>query len=285
LFDTPLRYPGGKGRLTQFVIDLIEMNELTGGDYAEPYAGGAAIGITLLYLEYVERVHLNDLSAPLFAFWRSVLEEPEALCKLICDTSVTVDEWRRQKAVQSSLDPSSLDLGFSTFFLNRTNRSGILAAGIIGGKNQKGNWRLDARYNKNDLTKRILKIASYSPRISLYNLDAAVFVSGPLSKYVPQSALVYLDPPYFVKGGQLYENHYQAGDHAVIAELVKGLRQKWIVTYDNVDPIRELYSGFRQQTFSLHYSAQDRYRGTEVMIFCPDLKSPGTIEPYRGDAA
>lgn len=285
MFDTPLRYPGGKGRLTQFVIDLIEMNELTGGDYVEPYAGGAAIAITLLYLEYIERAHLNDLSASLYAFWRCVLDDPEALCKLIRDTPVTVEEWRRQKAVQAAAAPDRLDLAFSTFFLNRTNRSGILGAGIIGGKKQTGKWPLDARYNKDDLTKRILKIASYSPRISLHNMDAGAFIRGPLSKDIPKSALVYLDPPYFVKGGQLYEDHYQAEDHAQIANLVKRIRQKWIVTYDNVSPIRELYSSFRQQTFTLHYSAQDRYRGTEVMIFCPRLKSPGTIEGSRGEAA
>ncbi len=284
MFDTPLRYPGGKGRLAQYVIDLMEMNGLAGVHYVEPYAGGAGIAISLLYLEYAEHVHLNDLSKPVFAFWRSVLDEPEALCKLVRDTPITIKEWKRQKAVQTAASPSTLELGFSTFFLNRTNRSGIIKGGIIGGKKQTGKWKLNARFNRADLARRIEKIASYAPRISLYNKDAAAFLAKTL-KRIPPSALVYLDPPYYEKGAQLYENHYEPDDHAEIAKLVKAIRQKWIVSYDNVEPIRLLYSKCRQQTFGIRYSAQSRYEGTEVMVFCDKLKTPGEVRPWRGTAA
>jgi DNA adenine methylase len=281
MFDTPLRYPGGKGRLAQYVIDLIEMNDLAGTHYVEPYAGGAGIAIALLYLEYADHVHLNDLSKSVYAFWQSVRNQPEALCRLVRDTSVTVREWKRQKAIQSDPSADTLALGFSTFFLNRTNRSGIIKGGIIGGKNQTGPWKMDARYNRQDLCQRVEKIASYAPRISLYNKDAAVFLEKSL-KRIPESALVYLDPPYYAKGRQLYENHYGPDDHVQIAKLARGIRQKWIVSYDNVDPIRSLYARYRQQTFGLRYSAQSRYEGTEVMIFCKDLKTPGKVEPWRG---
>jgi DNA adenine methylase len=284
MFDTPLRYPGGKGRLTQFVIDLIEMNGLTGGHYVEPYAGGAGIAVSLLYLEYVSHVHLNDLNRSVHAFWRSVIDEPEAFCKLVRDTRVTVAEWRRQKAVQAATNPEPLALGFSTFFLNRTNRSGIIGAGIIGGKRQTGEWKIDARYKKADLIQRISKIADYGPRITLHNMDAAAFVLGPLKK-IPATALVYFDPPYYCNGSKLYENHYEHKDHKAIARLIAGIRQHWIVSYDNVEPIRKLYSAFRRQTFGLRYSAQERYEGTEVMVFCKSLKIPGAVEPWRGIAA
>lgn len=284
MFDSPLRYPGGKGRLLQYVVDLVEMNDLTGGHYIEPYAGGASIAISMLYLEYASHVHLNDINRSVFAFWNSVLSRTEELCRLVRDTPVTVEEWRRQKNVQTDDDADQLALGFSTFFLNRTNRSGIITGGIIGGKDQTGNWSLDARFNRLDLLKRIEKIASYGPRISLHNLDAAEFIKGPLRK-VPKAALVYLDPPYYSKGRGLYEDHYKHDDHAKVAALVDSIKQRWIVSYDNAPAISDLYSKYHQQTFGLRYSAQSRYVGSEVMIFGNGVKVPGEIEPSRRDVA
>lgn len=282
-FHTPLRYPGGKGRLSQFMGELIEANSLTGGHYVEPYAGGAGIAITLLYLEYVSRIHLNDLNRSIYSFWRCVLDDTEALCKRITDTRPTMDEWYKQRAVQSDPNASLLDLGFSTFFLNRTNRSGIVLGGVIGGKKQTGQWKIDARYNTSDLVRRIERIASYRSRISLYNLDAAEMIRDVLPT-LPRHSLVYLDPPYYVKGKGLYENHYTHADHAKIAELVSSIQQKWIVTYDNVEPIRALYSAYRQVIFGLRYSAGSRYEGKEVMVYCDGLK-PVDIRPSRGTAA
>lgn len=284
MFDSPLRYPGGKGRLAQYVIELIEMNGLTDGHYVEPYAGGAGIAITLLYLEYVSHIHLNDLNRSVHAFWRSVLDEPEAFCRRVQDTPIDVEEWSRQRAVQMAPNPDTLDLGFSTFFLNRTNRSGIITGGIIGGKDQSGHWKLGARFNRKELAKRIAKIASYAPRISLTNLDAAFFIQKKL-KEIPNSALVYLDPPYYAKGRKLYQNQYTHEDHEKIAKLVSTIRQKWIVSYDNSEPIRKFYSAFRQQIFGLRYSAQTAYEGAEVMVFSDKLKAPGEVVPFRGMAA
>jgi DNA adenine methylase len=194
-----------------------------------------------------------------------------------------MDEWHKQRAVQSDPDASLLDLGFSTFFLNRTNRSGIVLGGVIGGKEQTGQWKIDARYNISDLVRRIERIASYRSRISLYNLDAADLIRDILPT-LPRQSLVYLDPPYYVKGKGLYENHYTHSDHAKIAELVATIQQKWIVTYDNVEPIRTLYSSYHQEIFGLRYSAGSRYEGKEVMVYCDDLK-PVDIKPSRGAAA
>lgn len=284
MFDTPMRYPGGKGRLSQYIIDILRLNDLTGGHYAEPYAGGAGIAIGLLYLEYVTHIHLNDINKSVYAFWKSVCEQPEELCRLVRDKPLTIAQWRKQKAVQADADASTLELGFSTLYLNRTNRSGILTGGVIGGKNQTGEWKIDARFNRRDLIQRIQKIASYAPRISLYNLDAAMFLKRKLPK-VPVNSLIYLDPPYYAKGKDLYENHYAADDHVAIAALVSSIKQKWIVSYDNAPAIRRLYKRFSQETFTLHYSAHERYRATEVMIFCPKLVTPAAVLPWRGMAA
>ena len=280
---SPLRYPGGKGSLAQYVGNLMEINGLVGGHYVEPYAGGGGLAITLMYLEYASHIHLNDLNRSIFSFWQALKNEPENLCRLVRDTPITADEWKRQKAVQAAAEPHALDLGFSTFFLNRTNVSGIINGGMIGGKNQSGDWKLDARFNRNELVRRIEKLASYAPRITVYNLDAVVFLKKCL-RNIPKAALVYLDPPYYVRGMRLYENHYEYNDHAKISKTVGSIKQKWIVSYDNVEPIRSLYSEYRQQVFDIRYTARDSRNGTEVMIFGPATKAPGEVELWRGMA-
>lgn len=285
MFDSPLRYPGGKARLSQHVIDLLELNDLVGGHYVEPYAGGAGIALPLLYLEYVDHIHLNDLNPSVYSFWRSVLDEPEQLAKLIRDAPLTVDEWRKQRALQySPAGASTLELGFSTFFLNRTSRSGIIRGGVIGGVNQDGKWKMDARYNADALAKRVEKIASYGSRITLYNRDASDLIHEVLP-HLPKRALVYLDPPYYENGSTLYQNSYKHDDHEKISREVETIPQKWIVSYDNVEPIRRFYAAYRQQTFGLRYSAHKVYEGVEVMVYDNTLKIPGEIRPSRGIAA
>jgi len=284
MFDSPLRYPGGKGRLAQYVIDLIEMNGLTGGHYVETYAGGAGIAISLLYLEYASHVHLNDVDPAVHAFWRALLDQPESLAKLVRDTPLTLEERDRQKAAYRHADSSTLERGFAMFYLNRVNRSGIIHGGVIGGNAQAGTYKIDARFNRAELGRRIEKVASYAPRISLHNMDAADFIRDELPA-IKAKTLVYLDPPYYANGSRLYRNTYKHADHAKIAGMVGAIPHQWIVSYDNAPEVCALYGKYRQQTFGLGYSANARYKGTEVMVFSDRLKIPGEVEPFRGFAA
>jgi len=275
-FYSPLRYPGGKGKLAEYVKAVIRENGLADGDYVEPYAGGAAVAMELLLHDYVSRVHINDLNSSIHAFWHSVLNETDALCALIEQTAVNMDEWYQQKAIQSHADRHSLlELGFSTFFLNRCNRSGIIKGGIIGGKGQTGKWKLDARYNKVDLIRRIANIARHRRRISLYNLDAADLVIKVLPN-LPAKTLIYLDPPYYVKGEGLYDSFYSHDDHVLISKLVasKITKQRWIVSYDDAAQIAEMYAAYRSMTYRLSYSAQERVKGAEIIFFSDNLVIP-----------
>jgi len=285
-YTTPLRYPGGKSKLSRFIELVFEENDLLDGHYVEPYAGGSGLAFALLFHEYSMHIHINDLNKSVHAFWYSVLNDTDKLCKKIHDTPVNMEEWRKQKAVQENGDRYDIfELGFSTFFLNRTNRSGIITGGVIGGQNQDGKWKLDARFNKQNLIARIEKIASYRNRISLYNIDAARLIEEVVPQ-LPQKTLVYLDPPYYQKGQDLYENHYKHDDHEKIARLITSeIHQKWIVSYDLVPEIRGLYKNFRQISYSLSYSAGDRCRGEEIMIFCNDLNIPEVSNPAKIKAA
>ncbi len=268
--------------LSNFVKLLFTCNALLDGHYVEVYAGGAAIAWSLIFEEYAQHVHINDIDSAIYAFWTSVLHQTEDLCRLIRDTPLTIRQWRRQRTILSHPEAHPpLDLGFAAFFLNRTNRSGIIKGGVIGGKRQDGIWRLDARFNKRDLIARIIRIAGYASRISLYNLDASEFIER-LLPTLPRKAFLYLDPPYYSKGKGLYEHHYTHRDHAGIAAMISQLHtHPWLVTYDSVSPVLRLYHGFRRIHYHIYYSAQDSYAGSEVMFLSPELRVPSVRHPAQ----
>lgn len=273
---SPLRYPGGKGRVADFFKRIFRANDLCDGVYIEPYAGGASVGLSLLMNEYASTIVINDIDPAIYAFWHAVLKKTDQLCDLILSTPVSVGTWDQQKRIQIAGDASNLlRLGFSTFFLNRTNRSGILSGGIIGGRSQDGEWKIDARYNKETLVGRIRRIAEYKDRIDLHNSDAVRLLRR-LRKKLPSNSLFYFDPPYYVQGKNLYLNYYSKSDHSTIAQEISCIAsQKWVVTYDDVDPIRALYTSYRSEKFSLGYSAgSDRRSGQEIMVFSNQLSVP-----------
>lgn len=279
-FPSPLRYPGGKGKIANFLKLLFTTNRLSGAHYVEPYAGGASVALHLLFEEYAQHVHINDINKSVYSFWNAVLNDTDALCARIAAARLSMTEWRRQHNVQLATAPSTIDLAFSTFYLNRTNRSGIVAGGVIGGLNQDGNWKLDARFNKLELIRRIQKIARHRSRISLTNYDASVYLRT-VYPAIGGLKIAYLDPPYYVKGSGLYENFYQHDDHVEISEIVLAMPGHWIVSYDNAAQILRLYRGRRRMLYTLSYSAADRYRGDEVMFFSPDLVTPRVSTPAR----
>ena len=279
-FVTPLRYPGGKARLGAWLAELIKHNGLENGCYIEPYAGGAGAAVFLLANNHVDKIIINDADPVIYAFWWALLNNHKELIGLIKNTPVTMDTWHLQrKIVDEGLTNNLTTLGFATFFLNRTNRSGIIQGGVIGGKEQLGKYKLDARYNKEKLIARIEKIAKLKDRVQLFNMDAMEFLTIENCRTV-RNSLIYLDPPYYKKGSQLYRNHYQPEDHAQIADQVMRLDTPWLVTYDNCAEIKDLYQGAKGVEFSLHYSTHlSRPKSVEALFYNNlDLPSAPTLK-------
>lgn len=273
-FKTPLRYPGGKQRLTPFIREILNENNID-GHYVEPYAGGAGVGIELLLNKDVMQVHLNDSNVGIYAFWYSVLNYTEDLCRLISCASLTIEEWKKRKEIVKRANTDNiLELGYSLFYLNRCNRSGVISAGVIGGLNQLGNYKMDARFNRNDLIRRIESIGYLNKQIFISNLDAEDYIKEYLPK-LPDNCLIYLDPPYFNKGSELYLNSYRKSDHARLAEVIQNeIKQKWVLSYDGVPEILNLYASKRHFLYDLQYSAANVYKGEEVFVFCNDINLP-----------
>ena len=273
-FVSPLRYPGGKLKVVNYIKRLMEENDLCGGTYIEPYAGGANVALSLLLSKYAKRIKINDIDRSIYAFWHSVLMETENLCRMIQDTDVTLETWERQHELQKNkMEVDLLELGFSTFFLNRTNRSGILNGGVIGGKAQTGKYKIDARYNKKDLIERIEVIAAQRNKIELSSMDAVAFLKR-YKRSPAEKTLCYLDPPYYVKGKDLYLNYYNDSDHQTIAETIMKYKGKWIISYDAVDFIKKLYKDYKQTEYYLSYSAGNPSKGRELMIYSDGLILP-----------
>lgn len=268
-YYSPLRYPGGKTILFPFFVRKLEESGLRDVTYVEPFAGGAGAALALLFNEVVDHVVINDLDSAIYAFWRSAVFESDRFIETIDDTPVNVKEWRKQKAIYENRRADGFDRGFATFFLNRTNKSGILNGGPIGGLDQAGKWKINARYNKKALSQRIRDIAEYKTRITVTNEDGIDLISRYLRR---KNVFLYLDPPYYDKAADLYLNIFNEKDHARLAKRLNAHPDAaWLLTYDDKPEIRKLYTDRTVVNFSLNYNAYERRDGRELMILSDRL--------------
>lgn len=280
--STPLRYPGGKTIMSSLFADLFKINDLHGVTYVEPYAGGAGAAIDLLLHGIVDRILINDANVAIYSFWKAVIEDTDELCEMIYRTNVDLDVWRKMKEIMLESKEPCFALGFATFFLSRTNRSGILSAGPIGGKTEEGQanakYKIDCRFNKKDLIEKIQKIGKLRQQVIVKYEDAIQLLMG--LKY--KKCFVYLDPPYYAKGKSLYMNFYHPRDHELLANyLHKTDKFSWVLSYDDVEAIRNLYGDMGLYQFSISYTAQDKKTGKELLCHSRDLIMPTPFVIHR----
>jgi len=274
---SPLRYPGGKSSLLRLVSGILRLNRIDRGHYVEPFAGGAGLALSLLYKGDVGEIHLNDIDPAIAALWRAVLNHTDDLVELMHSTSVTIAERARQREIYFAQPEDDVTLGFATLFLNRVNRSGIIrTGGVIGGLAQTGRYRLDCRFNKADIEARIRRIARYRTRIRFSSLDAGIFLER-LAGQLPVRSLIYADPPYFVKGAELYTSSFRPEDHEEFRDRLLTIERPWILTYDNAPEIKKLYGSRRQFGFDLYYSAQTKRTGSELLVASAGLRLPNEL--------
>jgi len=273
---SPLRYPGGKNCIFPFVSHVFYENHLIGINYAEPYAGGSGLALRLLFEGYVDHIYINDLDKSIYAFWYSVINRPDEFCDWIKSIDVSISNWNKYKKMQNHADELGyFDLAKSTFFLNRTNISGIIKGGVIGGQEQRGKYKIDVRFKKQDLINRIQKIARIKSRISISNLDGLSFINKLNKK--KEEIFVYLDPPYYLKGAELYMNFCSDKDHKKLSKQVHKMSKIWMVSYDKHDFILNLYAKQKIISYKLSQSASNRV-GEEIIIFSEGLNFVDSIK-------
>lgn len=277
-FYSPLRYPGGKNKLAKFIARICERNNIN-GHYIEPYAGGASVALYLLFENYVSEITINDKDRAIYAFWQSAVHETDKLISLIKTTRVTISNWKKQRDILKQKETSPLlELGFATFFLNRTNVSGILNGGPIGNINRTGKYKLGCRFNKKALIRRIEKIAQYKNKIHVSGIDALKLIEKTEKESEATNSIFYFDPPYYLKGESLYMNHYEKDDHVAVGEAIKNIKGlRWIVSYDDHPQIKKIYKNCKSKKHILHHSAHGSRIGKETLFFSPGLIVPRKI--------
>lgn len=263
---SPLRYPGGKGQIYKTVVSILEKNNLIGCTYIEPFAGGAGVAMRLLLENKVNKIIINDIDKSIYAVWFCILNLTDEFIEKIRKTEINMDEWHKQKQIQKNKNNASmLELGFSTLFLNRTNRSGIIKAGVIGGQNQNGNYKIDCRFNKEKLINIITNIVEKRDKIEIYNMDAKEFIKVIKRK---RKKFFFIDPPYFKKGKDLYTNFFDEKDHVELAKFIKKnlSRQPLLISYDKCNQIEKLYKEYNTKLILLNYSLQNKRKGEELFF-------------------
>ncbi|MFH7001546.1 DNA adenine methylase [Flavobacterium bizetiae] len=279
MFYSPLRYPGGKNKLAAFIAKICMDNNIH-SHYVEPYAGGCSVALFLLIEGYVSRITINDKDRSIYAFWHSIKYNSENLCNLIDETAVTIENWHTQKNIQKEKETCDLlKLGFSTLFLNRTNRSGIIKGGVIGGLKQEGNYKIDCRFNKEEIKSRIRLIAKFESSIEIFNIDAIDLIDKIQLESETTGTIFYFDPPYYLKADQLYMNHYMDEHHKIVSDKIKSIKNiHWIVSYDDNINIEKLYLNLSTKKYSFNHSAGNSKSGKEIIFF-----SKGLIQPAVDD--
>lgn len=274
---SPLRYPGGKTKLYSYIEKIISFNNLNDATYVEPFAGGCGVALKLLLNQNVENIIINDFDHAIYSFWYSVLNYADDFCERIHNEKINMDSWYKYRSIyQNRTGYSTFDLGYATFFLNRTNYSGIICGGVLGGEKQDRANKIDCRFNKQTLITKIMDINACKDHISLFEKDATNLIKDVLPQY--PHTITYFDPPYVKKGKQLYQNYFSFEDHILLKSVIANfMEQPWIVTYDTHPEIEELYSDYYQEPIEVGYSAGKTKKGNELAIFSHDLISPNIV--------
>ena len=260
--------------MTDLLAQIRKLNGLKNHAVAEPFAGGAGASLSLLYLEETKKIFINDADPAIYDFWWSLVNKPERFLDYLSNAKVTIEEWHLQRDIYKNPSRvSRVRRGFATFFLNRCNRSGIIVkAGPIGGRNQNGKWKLDARFNKENLKRRCGKVSEYRDRINVSCHDGIEF----FDKVDSDTTMFFIDPPYFEKGPTLYLDCLEEGYHQALADCLKAMEDKaWVLTYDDCPEIRAMYKEWAYvRPYSLPYTANSRRYGKEVLIVPKWIKLP-----------
>ena len=274
--DSPLRYPGGKSTMAGLLSQVRRLNCLGNQAIAEPFAGGAGASLSLLYLEETSEIYINDADPAIYDFWWGVVNRSRSFLRMLETTPVSIDEWQRQRKIyRNSGRVSRIGRGFSAFYLNRCNRSGIIMdGGPIGGIKQDGRWKLDARFNRAELQRRCQKVSEYRERIHVSDLDGIEFIES----IDASTTFFFIDPPYFEKGRTIYLNSLRDDYHLTLAARLKAMIDRaWVLTYDDCPEIRRLYRGWaRIRPFALRYTAAERRSGKELLITPKWMRLPKT---------
>jgi len=267
--SNPLRYPGSKSSLTDYIATIIEENLLSGCTIYEPYAGSASVSFEMLIRGFALQAVLVERDPLIYAFWKSVFDNTEDLCNKISKLDITIQTWKSFQLYREISDPKEhdiLELGLAGLFFNRTNFSGIIGAGPIGGQNQSSDYSIDCRFNKTRIVRQINEISQFREKVTVIFGDALEFMQNEEEKINNGFSFVYIDPPYYAQGKKLYRYYYDDSSHKKLASYILSKEFPWLISYDDHPKIKILYANRASQPIYLDYSLKTSRQGSELLI-------------------
>lgn len=270
----PLRYPGAKRSLTNYIDELIQANNLQGCRFYEPYAGSAAVGLELIQRDVIGTLVLCEKDILISALWSCVFNQTDELCNLIQNTPISIETWHKLEPYRQVTDINEyplIELGFAGLFFNRTNFSGIIKANPIGGIKQTSKYKIDCRFNKEKIIEIIQRLGQYRNQVEVYHGDALEFMKSQQNHFLRENCFAYFDPPYYEKGSKIYRFYYRNQDHIDLCKYVSHVQHlDWIISYDDAPFICSLYgdTGAQYRPFFLDYCCASKVRtqGQELLI-------------------
>lgn len=275
----PLRYPGAKSKLYEYVRDLLAQENLRNCTFIEPFAGSCALSLKLLENRDIGHAVVNERDPLIYSFWVSVFQHTDELLELIENTPITLNEWHRYSEYRNSenlFGKTVVEKGFACLFLNRTNFSGILNANPLGGKAQTSQYKIDCRFNRESLMTSVQQLSQFADRITVCNHDALDFMKRRLKNRRPNSFFVYIDPPYYKAGPELYRYYYSHADHEALANYIKPKAFPWLISYDDAPEIHQLYETSTFVNLHMDYSVHTSRKGSELLI--SNLEIPPLVQ-------
>jgi DNA adenine methylase len=233
-----LRYPGGKsrGKLKDKIIEHIAEHH-SGGSFGELFFGGGGITLNLIKEKVVDNVIICEKDIALADLWWQIIDDPRDLIRKVERFTPSVrafkDVKERVLAEQGN--------GFDFLVVNRLSHGGRgVKAGPQGGHNQQGQYKIDCRWKTETLVKTIGL---------LHRLFGTVDVDWFCGSYddAPWGIdYLYMDPPYWSVGDELYQHNFTEDDHLALFDYLRG-RGGWLLSYNNCPEVRELYQGFNME--------------------------------------
>lgn len=266
--------------MTDFAQETLRLNGARGGTWVEPFAGGGGLALSLLGRGAVGRVVLNDTDDGVRSFWEAVLNEPDRVARDVATVPLTVAEWDRWRAVRER-GGTGYEAGFAAFYLNRTNRGGVIdGAGVIGGRAQRGAYGMACRFPRAALVQKVRAIAAVRDRVEVRGEDGvAVIVRA--AEDDPRGTFLFVDPPYWHKGPNLYGPPFGPHDHARLASALKAVRGPWIATYDRCEPVSALYRDRRVYEMEGALPPGSVPRDAEVVVVSKGMAVPDRLRQRR----
>ena len=282
LFLSPLRYPGSKRRLVRYIENVLELNSLSPKLYIEPFVGGASVAINLLLENKVDQAILMDIDPYIANFWEIIFFDTEWLIDQIESIDVSLEKWHKFKKQNPQ---TKREYALACLFLNRTSFSGIIRneIGPLGGRDQKSEYKIDCRFPRKTLIKRIRKISEKRESIfGIWDCSWEIGINRIMklqkSGELPTEDLfLYFDPPFFERANKLYRHYFHADDHIKLRDVLIEMQDPWVLSYDAANQVESLYgkalrnrkNGAKRKNIDIYYSLaqlSERRVAKEVII-------------------